>query len=94
MYLGRIVEVATTEELLDRPRHPYTRAPTDAFLSRRIDDERPPTVLRGEPPSPVDPPKGCYFHPRCPHTQVRCQLVEPEVREPVPGHLVKCHFDL
>jgi len=71
MYLGRIVEVAETEELFRRPRHPYTRHCYPRFRRRTPDlvngDDR--IVLRGDPPSPVNPPSGCRFHPRCPRAQ-------------------------
>jgi oligopeptide/dipeptide ABC transporter ATP-binding protein len=94
MYLGRIVELAPVDALFDRSRHPYTRALMAAVLSPDPDLRREPVLLHGDPPSPLEPPKGCHFHPRCRHAQVRCSLLGPDLREAAPGHLVACHFDL
>ena len=96
MYLGKIVEVAATEDLHEHTRHPYTRAllsaaPTadpDALVGR----ER--VVLRGDLPSPAAPPSGCRFHPRCPKARERCRTDDPELAEHAPGHRVACHFPL
>jgi oligopeptide/dipeptide ABC transporter ATP-binding protein len=93
MYLGRIVELATTDLLFVSPRHPYTRALMASALSPDPDQGRGIRVLPGDPPSPLEPPKGCHFHPRCPHAEMQCRLLLPEMREPAPGHLTKCHFD-
>jgi peptide/nickel transport system ATP-binding protein len=93
MYLGGIVEIGETAELFARPRHPYTAALLQAAprLSRAGVAAVP---LEGEVPSPLDPPPGCRFHPRCPRVQARCR-VEAPVRTPVvPGHEVACHFPL
>lgn len=94
MYLGRLVEEARTEEVFRNPRHPYTKALVAANLSPDPDSVNKPLLLPGEPPSSVDPPKGCHFHPRCPHSEARCELVEPRTREVADQHFVKCHFDL
>jgi oligopeptide/dipeptide ABC transporter ATP-binding protein len=96
MYLGKIVEVAETEELFARPRHPYTNALLSAIPV--IDEDggaRQRILLAGEVPSPVDPPAGCRFHPRCPKAQGRCSREEPplEVRRgDRPDHVVACHY--
>jgi peptide/nickel transport system ATP-binding protein len=92
MYLGRLVEVAPAEELFARPNHPYTQAllaevPTlDA--TRRV--YKP---IAGELPSPLDPPPGCAFHPRCPHAFARCKVERPAIREVAPGHISACHLN-
>ena len=92
MYLGRLVEIARAEELFARPNHPYTQAllaevPTlDA--ARRV--YKP---IAGELPSPLDPPSGCAFHPRCPHAFARCKIERPALKEVAPGHLGACHLN-
>jgi peptide/nickel transport system ATP-binding protein len=92
MYLGRLVEVAPAEELFARPNHPYTQAllaevPTlDA--TRRV--YKP---IAGELPSPLDPPPGCAFHPRCPHAFDRCKVERPAIKEVAPGHISACHLN-
>lgn len=92
MYVGKVVELAPTEDLYARPLHPYTEAllsavpkPDPAFRKRRI-------LLKGEVADPSNPPSGCYFHPRCPYVQDRCKTEEPPLREVVPGHFAACHF--
>jgi oligopeptide/dipeptide ABC transporter ATP-binding protein len=92
MYLGRVVETAPREELFARPLHPYTRAlisavpvPDPSVRRRRI-------ILNGEPPSPIDPPNGCRFHPRCPSARAICADAAPSVRTAESGHTVICHF--
>ena len=92
MYLGRIVEEADTEELYDNPLHPYTRALMSAALPSHPDVEREEIILTGEVPSPVDPPEGCHFHPRCPSRFEPCENEEPVETEPTPGHRVVCHL--
>ncbi|MCP4604007.1 MAG: ABC transporter ATP-binding protein [Proteobacteria bacterium] len=94
MYLGRIVEIAFTEKLFGRPRHPYTQSLMAATLSPDPDNRQVPYILSGDPPSPQNPPKGCHFHPLCPHIEARCKLLEPELREPAPGHFTKCHLNI
>ncbi len=94
MYLGRIVESAPGDDLCTKPLHPYTKALFAASLPDRPDAERAKSVLPGEVPSPIDPPRGCCFHPRCPGAQGRCSQNEPILREVVPGHSVAClHYD-
>jgi oligopeptide transport system ATP-binding protein len=94
MYLGRVVEIADAKTLFEAPRHPYTRALVAANLSPDPSSAKRPLILPGDPPSPLEPPTGCYFHPRCAHAEVQCKLLHPEPREPSPGHFVSCHFDL
>ena len=91
MYLGRIVESAPTEALFATPSHPYTQALLNEVP--RIDVRRREyEPIRGEIPSPMDPPSGCHFHPRCPYSMTRCELESPEIREIEPGHLSACHL--
>ena len=92
MYLGRIVEEAETEELYDNPLHPYTRALMSAALPSHPDIEREEIILTGEVPSPVSPPEGCHFHPRCPSGFEPCAETPPVETEPVPDHRVVCHL--
>lgn len=92
MYLGQIVEVADRDDLFTDPRHPYTRMLLAASLT---DDEAAVgrvTRFEGEPPSPIDPPTGCRFHPRCPMAQDVCRTVAPQISRPAGNRLVTCHF--
>jgi len=92
MYLGRVVETAPTPELFARPNHPYTQA----LLAEvpRVDVRRRAYVpIRGEIPSPLAPPSGCHFHPRCPHAFDRCRSEVPALREIAPGHRSACHLN-
>ena len=93
-YLGRFMELGPTEQLMDQPLHPYTRALLSAEPSALPSRLREPRriVLTGEIPSPVDPPSGCRFHTRCPHARERCSASLPEWRELRTGHWVACHF--
>jgi peptide/nickel transport system ATP-binding protein len=94
MYLGKIVEVAPRDELFTNPRHPYTRVLLAASLAEQAGAEANAMVsrLRGEPPSPIDVPSGCRFHPRCPIAQDICSSVVPEVARLGEDHTVTCHF--
>jgi oligopeptide/dipeptide ABC transporter ATP-binding protein len=92
MYLGKLVEKAPTKELFDKPLHPYTRALFSAALPSHPDVEQEEIMLTGEVPSPINPPSGCRFHPRCPFAVARCSEEEPQLREVAPGHLVSCHL--
>jgi len=92
MYVGKMVELAPTDELYSEPMHPYTEAllsavpkPDPTIRKRRI-------LLRGEVADAANPPSGCYFHPRCPYAQDRCKAEEPPLREIKPNHFAACHF--
>lgn len=92
MYLGKLVEVAPSDEIFERCMHPYTRAlmssipiPDPFYEKKRI-------VLRSEVPNPIDPPSGCKFHTRCERACERCKTEEPALREITPGHFAACHF--
>ena len=92
MYLGRIVESAPTEALFRQPNHPYTRALL-AEVPRLDQRKRSFTPVKGEIPSPLDPPSGCHFHPRCPYVMERCRSQAPALREIAPGRLSACHLN-
>jgi oligopeptide/dipeptide ABC transporter ATP-binding protein len=92
MYLGKIVEKAPTKELFDRPQHPYTKALFSAALPDHPDVTREEIILTGEVPSPINPPSGCRFHPRCPFAMPKCAEEVPQLREVAPGHLASCHL--
>ena len=92
MYLGQIVELAEVKELFNNPLHPYTKALMSAALPSHPDIQREEIILAGEVPSPLNPPSGCHFHPRCPWVMDRCSVEEPVMREVVPNHLVSCHL--
>ncbi len=92
MYLGKIVELAEADELVSSPKHPYTEAllsavpvPDPTVKTERI-------LLKGDVPSPVDPPSGCRFHTRCPYKEDLCDQEDPPMLEMSPGHTVACHF--
>jgi peptide/nickel transport system ATP-binding protein len=91
MYVGKLVETASTEEIFNRPKHPYTAA---LMAAVPVSDPRVPigdVELKGEVPSPADPPPGCYFHPRCSCAVDRCRVETPFLREIAPEHFVSCH---
>jgi oligopeptide/dipeptide ABC transporter ATP-binding protein len=92
MYLGKIVERARTRELFKNPLHPYTKALFSAALPAHPDIVREEIILPGEVPSPINPPAGCRFHPRCPFAMPHCAEIEPEEKEVAPDHLVACHL--
>lgn len=92
MYLGRVVESAAPDELFDNPKHPYTQA-----LIRELPDvadrRRAFTPIKGEIPSPLHPPKGCHFHPRCPMAFDRCRIERPALKHNSDGHVSACHLN-
>ncbi|GAB5373546.1 MAG: ATP-binding cassette domain-containing protein [Acuticoccus sp.] len=92
MYLGRVVEMATTEDLFARPNHPYTQALL-AEVPRLDQRKRTFAAIKGEIPSPLHPPRGCHFHPRCPHAFARCREEAPQRREVAAGHIAACHLN-
>lgn len=93
MYLGKVVEVAEKEDLFENPKHPYTEALLSAIPVPDVDEESDDRIiLKGELPSPYDPPQGCLFHTRCPHVMDICRKVEPEMLEFDGGHQVACHL--
>jgi oligopeptide/dipeptide ABC transporter ATP-binding protein len=92
MYLGQIVEYAATAALYQSPKHPYTQALFSAALPADPDIKRDEIVLAGEVPSPINPPSGCRFHPRCPFAMPECASVVPVSREVAPQHHVACHL--
>jgi peptide/nickel transport system ATP-binding protein len=93
MYLGRIVEIGNKRDIFNAPKHPYTQALIDAapVADPRVKRQR--TVLEGDVPSPLDPPKGCAFHPRCPHAFARCAVEAPQMTRRDEGHFAACHLE-
>ncbi|MFN9335013.1 MAG: ABC transporter ATP-binding protein [Alphaproteobacteria bacterium] len=92
MYLGRVVEEADTETVFRRPNHPYTRSLLDS-VPRIENRKRAFSVVKGEIPSPINPPPGCHFHPRCPLAMERCKVEVPKLREIAPGQRSACHLN-
>ena len=92
MYVGKIVERAETEELYHNPKHPYTEALLSSVPKPDPDVEKQRVVLKGEVPSPANPPSGCYFHPRCPYAKPICSQEQPPLVEVADDHVAACHF--
>lgn len=92
MYLGNIVEQSTGESIYHQPRHPYTRSLISAIPIPNPHNRTTREVIKGDVPSPINPPSGCRFHPRCPHVMDQCKVDPPQLR-PVADHLVSCHLD-
>lgn len=92
MYLGEIAELATSDEFYSKPLHPYTIALLSANPSHDPKKRKKPIILRGDVPSPIDPPPGCRFHTRCPVARDVCQTEWPEPKELPNGHMVRCHL--
>ena len=91
MYLGRIVEIGDANTVANSSRHPYTRALFAAALPSHPDEKREDIVLQGEVPSPLNPPSGCHFHPRCPEAMDRCRSEGPKLRQ-IQDVEVACHL--
>jgi len=92
MYLGRVVESTTTDALFEQANHPYTQALLREVprLESRHSEFLP---IKGEIPSPLDPPAGCHFHPRCPHAMPRCRTEVPELKQIQTGWMSACHLN-
>lgn len=96
MYLGKMMEMGTTQEICENPKHPYTQAllmaspiPDPQLEARRLQTRK---ILTGDVPSPANPPKGCVFHTRCPYRMPHCRTIEPPLKEYSPGHKTACHL--
>ena len=92
MYVGKLVEITSTEQLFASPKHPYTEALLSAVPNPSPDRRSQRIILQGEVADPANPPSGCYFHPRCQYAKERCQREAPALREVQPGHQVACHY--
>jgi oligopeptide/dipeptide ABC transporter ATP-binding protein len=92
MYLGEIVEYGEGDDVFDEPLHPYTKALLSAALPVEPGEHREEIVLSGEMPSPINPPQGCHFHPRCPQAMDVCRQTAPQVVQIGSTHRVSCHL--
>jgi oligopeptide/dipeptide ABC transporter ATP-binding protein len=92
MYLGRIVELTDKDTLFAKPLHPYSEALLSAAPVPDPRARRERMIIEGDVPSPVNPPKGCHFHTRCPYAEARCRIEEPRLGEVAPNHWVACHL--
>ena len=93
MYLGRVVEAAEGETVYRDPRHPYTQSLISAIPIPDPHRDATRQVLTGDVPSPINPPSGCRFHPRCPKVMDECKHVSPVLTERTEGHIAACHLD-
>jgi peptide/nickel transport system ATP-binding protein len=93
MYLGKIVEMAARQQIFTAPKHPYTRALLSAVPVPEPGAVRNPIILKGDVPSPINPPSGCRFHTRCPYVFDRCRIEEPELRTTGDGQWAACHLE-
>jgi len=91
LYLGKLAEVATVQEVYQKPMHPYTKALLAAVPVPNPRKRRTEPMPEGEIPNPINPPSGCRFHPRCPLASEECSMIEPKLEELEPGHFVACH---
>lgn len=94
MYLGRLVEQAQTDDLFASPKHPYTQALLSSVPVPNFEEKQERIVLKGELPSPLNPPSGCIFHTRCPLAKDKCKNIAPESKEISDGHYVACHLSV
>jgi oligopeptide transport system ATP-binding protein len=92
MYLGKIVETGSYGQLYTDPKHPYTQALLSAVPTTDTNARKERIILTGDVPSPIDPPSGCRFHPRCPKRMAVCDQTEPELKDVGDGYYVACHL--
>lgn len=92
MYLGKLVETASSSDIYHKPLHPYTNALYSAALPSHPDHQKEKTIVSGEVPSPLNPPTGCRFHPRCPEAKLVCAEEEPQLKDMGDNHEVACHL--
>ncbi|MEH7307468.1 ABC transporter ATP-binding protein [Neobacillus drentensis] len=92
MYLGKVVEIADKKDLFDTPLHPYTKALLSSIPVPNPVIKRERIILKGDVPSPINPPNGCRFHTRCPFATEKCKVEEPTIREIGTNHFVSCHY--
>jgi oligopeptide/dipeptide ABC transporter ATP-binding protein len=93
MYLGKFVETGSGEDIYLRPQHPYTRSLISSIPVPDPHREVQRQLLAGDVPSPIDPPSGCAFHPRCPMAMAQCRQAAPQLEDTAPGHQVSCHLE-
>lgn len=92
MYLGQLMEITTAEKLYNNPQHPYTQILLDAVPVPDPTQQKKDTIISGDMPSPISPPSGCPFHPRCPKAMDICSQIQPELKKTEDGHKVTCHL--
>ncbi len=92
MYLGKIVEIATSDEIYENPLHPYTKILISAIPDIKKSKENRKIVISGDVPNPIDPPSGCSFHPRCPIAEEKCRITTPELTDKGSNHRAACHL--